>query len=550
MGKGKKVFEITKQILKWIWLIIPFLLLIAFIYLQAPLKILILIAIFVLESIFLPLRWRKWFWAGVGIVILVLVLWIFIPENDNGWKPFTFDAELAALEEKNKIPDEENAAVIYNQLLTDYNKSDFDPNCLDDEFTDCQTSKTFWHKKDYPQVAKWIKNHENTINELIKASEFEKCKFDLTSKSLLLDNMKMMSASRQWVQLLSRAANNDVAERRIDQGLNKYYCVLQMGKHLCQQSSLVEILVGITLKSLAIERFNNFVIAGNPDKKQLDVIEQKINEVKYDWQSDLPKVLDYEKLLFKNLFGNLYEVNAKGQFRFTRNPENLTKVLFPDSNQIPPQNYFQKKLVKAKSVLYWFFAPSTPQEFSKTTDAAYQKNYEMADPNYDWSKKPPDINFSSYVKNLSSNIKLNYKHVVNMETSITESIYYNIHDLYLRQESGKNSALLLIAIRRYKDKNGVWPENLDEIKGLTNEENFIDPVNDQFFVYKLTGDSFILYGKGKNGIDDNGERFSAYCNETNQIKNTADDIKIWPMKPCKKDLSKVKSEEPNETQSN
>lgn len=135
-----------------------------------------------------------------------------------------------------------------------------------------------------------------------------------------------------------------------------------------------------------------------------------------------------------------------------------------------------------------------------------------------------------------------------MLADMEESIYYDIHYFYLREDSRKKGALLSIALRQYKDKNGIWPENLDEIKGLTNKENFIDLVNDQFFVYKLAGDSFILYSKGKNGIDDNGEYSYKFDDKTFKVTNTLDDIKIWPLKKCQKESQKETSGEPNDTQ--
>ena len=503
-------------------------------------KVLTLVAVFILACTILPLRYRKWFWAGVGVVVLALVLWVFIPEKDGDWKPFTFDKELAAIEAKRKIPDEENAAIIYNQLLADYNKNTFEPNFLGNEEIDRKTMGTYWHSKDYPKVAEWISSHKETINKLMRALKFEKCKFDAISRTPFLFDMERPGAFRRWAQLLSRASNNNIAEGRIGQGLDKIYCTLQMGKHLCQQPSIVEILSGMAIKNLAIDCFKSFIITGNVNEKQLKTIEGFIEEIRYDWQSDLPRVLDYEKLLQKNMLGLFYyEVNSKGQFRFTRDPSKTIKNLMPSEvNEIPPQNYFQRKLIKASSIIGWFFVPANPQELSKTIDTAYQRNYEMANPNFDWSKSTKKPSLLS--------LKLNYKYSVEMLVLIEESTYSKIHDLYLRGDSFKKGALLLIAMRRYKDKNGVWPENLNEIKGLTNEENFIDPVNDQFFVYKLTDDSFTLYSKGKNGIDDNGERFSEYCTETNQTKKTADDIKIWSLKKRKKETSK----EPNDIQRN
>ncbi|MCX5633626.1 MAG: hypothetical protein NTW93_08145 [Phycisphaerae bacterium] len=537
MGKIKKVLGVTSKIIRWIWLAILSLLFIAGVVFQAPLKVLALVAIFLLACTILPLRWRKWFWAEVGVIVLVLVLWVLAPEKDSDWKPFTFDKELAALEAKREIPDAENAAIIYNQLLADSNANISEPNFFNNEDIDCKTLKTYWHSKDYPEVAKWLSSYKGTISKLIQASKFEKCKFDVTSKTLFSFDMERLGDFRQWAQLLSRAANNDIAEGKIEQGLKKNYCTLQMGKHICQQSSLVEILTGMAIENIAIDRLNNFVITANPSKKQLDEIEKLINDVKYDWESDLPRMLDYEKLFFKNVFGIFYEVNAKGQYRFMRNPEKAAKFFSPEVN-IPPKNYLQIKLTKARSILYWFFAPATPQELSKTIDVAYQKFYETTDPNFDWSKGPKKFSIFSF--------RLNYKYFIKMLALMEESTYYKIHDLYLRQESGKNGSLLLIALRRYKDKTGVWPESLDKIKGLTNEENFIDPVNDQFFVYKLTGDSFTLYSKGKNGIDDNGERFFEYSSDANQIKKTADDIKIWSLKKYPKKSSKEIVKEPNE----
>lgn len=355
------------------------------------------------------MRWRKWFWAGVGVVILVLIVWVFIPENDKDWKPFTFEDELAALEAKNKIPDGENAAIIYNKLIADYNKSDFEPNFITCEIDDILMSE-YWSAKDYPQAAKWIKSHKETINRLIQASKFEKCKFDVTSKTLFSFDMERLGIFRRWAQLLSRATNNDIAEGKIEQGLKKNYCTLQMGNHLCQQSFLIQILSGMAIKNIAISNLKDFIVTGNVNKKQLNTIEGFINEVKYDWQSDLPRVLDYEKLLMKNLCGIFYEVNSKGRFRFIRNPKNAIKFLSPEFNEIPSQNYFQKKFVKASSIIYWFFIPATPQEISKTIDTAYQKYYEMTDPNFDWSRQPKPTEFPLSFFEL--NYKLNYKYMI------------------------------------------------------------------------------------------------------------------------------------------
>jgi len=65
---------------------------------------------------------------------------------------------------------------------------------------------------------------------------------------------------------------------------------------------------------------------------------------------------------------------------------------------------------------------------------------------------------------------------------------------------------ILIALRRYRNKAGKWPESLDQIK--LSGEVLTDPHGSGAFVYRLTDDGFTLYSKGPNGIDNGGSRAS------------------------------------------
>jgi len=101
-----------------------------------------------------------------------------------------------------------------------------------------------------------------------------------------------------------------------------------------------------------------------------------------------------------------------------------------------------------------------------------------------------------------------------------ESIY-RFHDLYLRADAEQKGSRIIIALRRYKNKTGHWPQNLDDIKKLVTEEVLIDPRNRGSFVYKLTEENFTLYSKGKNEIDEGGKYLPSAGEEP-------DDWTIWP----------------------
>jgi hypothetical protein len=338
--------------------------------------------------------------------------------------------------------------------------------------------------------------------------------------------MKILSPMRYWAFLLSRAANNDLGEDRIDQGLEKQIAVLQMAKHLYQQPILVDLLVGIAIEALVTNQFDRFVIVGDATESHLSVIEKALAEIKHDWSSDLPMILEGEKLMPKNLLGMFYAVNPEGKVRL--NPGIAIRAMM---TQLPEDmkneivlTYWRRKLMKATTVLAWFYMPSTPQKAGKIIDASYEKFYAMADPNFDWRKEPKERKLSII------STKFNYTYLIERLAGMLEKPYYRIHDLYLRLAADRRGSQLLIVLRRYKNEHGRWPENLDDVKHLAPAEIFVDPINNDSFVYKLTEENFTLYSKGKNNIDDGGRRsrnIGTSCAPA-WVDEECDDWLIWP----------------------
>ncbi len=155
-------------------------------------------------------------------------------------------------------------------------------------------------------------------------------------------------------------------------------------------------------------------------------------------------------------------------------------------------------------------------------DRILDKYYAMAEPDFDWKKEPGQT---------SSKFKFNYPYLIEHLAGTLEGTYYKIHDIYLRVTSSQRGSRLIIALRRYKNKNGHWPKGLDNIKSLAPAEAFIDPQNGGAFVYKLTEENFALYSKGKNNIDENGE-----------YKDGADDWLIWPPRGYKTEKKNADAE--------
>lgn len=184
--------------------------------------------------------------------------------------------------------------------------------------------------------------------------------------------------------------------------------------------------------------------------------------------------------------------------------------------------------MKASTILCWLYMPSTPQKAGKVIDECYEKYYAMAEPDFDWQKgteKP------------AKRFWLNYPYLVGHVAETLKPAFYSVHDTYLRTIAQQRGSRLIIALRRYKNKNGSWPESLDETKSLAAEEIFVDPINGGSFIYKLTDENFTLYSRGKNNIDDDGKR-----DRWGKEQAGADDWLIWPQKSRKNKEKKADAE--------
>lgn len=292
-------------------------------------------------------------------------------------------------------------------------------------------------------------------------------------------------------------------------------------------------LVGIAIEAFGVGNFKSFIVDREATEHRLNVIEDSLAEIKYDWTFDWPKIIDSQKLMTKDwLCSAAYEVNPQGKVRVSRDPiapvrAQVEAVLHKET---PPLTYRRKKLFKAAAILTWFYIPSTPQRAAKVIDGCYKRYYAMTDPAFDWDEGPRQFSIISTMMSVG----LNYRYLAERTVCMSEQSLYRIHIIYFRVAADNHGSRLIVALRRYKNEHSRWPENLDGIKDLVPKEILIDPINGGSFVYKLTEENFILYSKGKNNIDEGGIR---------DKESGADDWLIWPPKTRKTKEEKANAEQ-------
>jgi hypothetical protein len=480
---------LCRRIFRWIGLGLLTLLLIAGFIFQAPWKVLTLLAVILAACTILPKPARKWFWLSVSVVLIALIIWVLLPEDDQGWRPYTFEKEIAVHETKYAIPDEENAAVIYNELLKDYDLKKMEPKFLRPGEWKVVLSQP-WVSRDYPELALWLHGHENTIKILTKACSIKMCRFPSNFKLAVTDKLQINRniALKSWAVLLLLSANNDIAEGRLDQGLLKYTCALRIAYHLHQQKRIIDFLISFGIEGLALPPLNSLVIQEQLTEEQLRIVSDNLKNLENNWSSDFSRCLEYDKFFVKNTFSSLvYETDAKGRVRFSRNP--VAAIWERFRLRKLKETYWQRKSMKAYTILTWFTLPVTPQKAAEIIEKIYEEHHAMAEPTYAWGKEktapPPSL-------------ELNCRFLIWALTNRTSRLYGGFHDIYLKRLAQRRGSMLLIALKQYNNENGTWPASLNVIKSRVPAEALIDPAGGNEFEYENHGERFSLFGETVN----------------------------------------------------
>jgi energy-coupling factor transporter transmembrane protein EcfT len=505
--------QLAMRIFKYLGLVVLVLLIIAALFFQAPWKVITLLLVILAACTILPRRIRRWSWLSLGAVIIALIIWIFLPEDNEGWQPYkyNFDKELKKLGKQSLIPPEENAAILYNQLIETYDPNDYyifdsDPNTFYSIFGNP------WLSKDYPEIAEGLRRSENTIETLTEISKIKQCKFPLSDTANSESQINRNAAIRHWARLLVIAINNDIAEGRANKAIQKIVANLQMAKHLYQQPTSIDFLAGTIVESLAIRNLNRIMVESAAMDRRMNIIENALADIKNDWNSIFAKNLEFDKLWTKFELTNYYEVNTKGRIRLSRDPwaqlrasgRELYQNAGVDINQINPNlvdflypSYLQKKLIKAETILRWFTMPSDPEKAADILDACLDKYDVMAQPDFDWGKQPQKLD--SFDTRSNFNRHIFYKmHFARLTADKWAESNYTLYDAYLRILALRRGSRLLVAIKQYQMEHNAWPADLDVIKSAVPAEALIDPVTEREFTYMNHGERFSLYGETAN----------------------------------------------------
>lgn len=227
----------------------------------------------------------------ISIIVCFGLLFLFITQYK------TAEQRLAAIDAARTIPDAENAAILYNQLRKDCNDIDLPFHFV---YPSDPARMRPWFSKELPEIAKWYEERQEITANLLQINKYEKCWFPILNFtedfSTIVNRLSMM---RKSAVFLLRSANNDIAEDRIEQGLEKYICAIRISRHNRQQPSNTSFITGISFESLALARMRYCILYSDLTEEHLQTIKKALTQSNEEQTQNWENMIEVENLYAK-----------------------------------------------------------------------------------------------------------------------------------------------------------------------------------------------------------------------------------------------------------
>ena len=212
-------------------------------------------------------RWRR-----VGVVALACAVLVgAVCLLGRGWSGESLEARIAAVDARRAVPAEENAATLYDRLLT-IDVIAGDP--ADPGLTPAG------------------------LAGLLAAAKMESCHFPLSAGSQCYrHHRKYLVAMRAWSRALDNAATKDVAEGRTDAAGEKLYCLIRMGHHARGQPLFIDFQLGVEIERRAWVLLRDWVMQADAGGEHLRLAEAMPAQLENDWEHLSSPMLEVQPLI-------------------------------------------------------------------------------------------------------------------------------------------------------------------------------------------------------------------------------------------------------------
>ncbi|KPJ65945.1 MAG: hypothetical protein AMJ43_09570 [Coxiella sp. DG_40] len=351
-------------------------------------------------------------------------------------------------------------------------------------------------------IEKWLESNNEALELVIAGSKkpYYWPKYETGEENtgeVMAVLLPHLSEFRKLVYALRWRAWLSVEDGRYEDAFSDIKSCYRFGQHIKGDKSLIEQLVGIAFESLTVRTLRSILSEHKIDSSKLVELQQDFERMTADENFTLS--LKFGKLCMYDAIQRCFTEDRLGGGHLSLDGLRLVGSM-TDSDLFE----FVLEGRHWTTPLHILFTHPNKRESREMTDSYYEFWDEIV-------HKTPIIRGNLLMENLTPALG-------------------RINEISHRTKSEIEVTLTIIAILRYKQDIGSYPENLDKLieAGLL-KASPIDPYSDKPTVYRKTDNNFTVYSVGLNFRDDGGK--VAEVNGRLQLLGTEEegDWVFWPV---------------------
>ena len=293
---------------------------------------------------------------------------------------------------------------------------------------------------------------------------------------------------RQLAFAIIRRAKLNAAEGNIDKAVADILTCYRFGLHVSNSPTLIEQLVGLAVRSVALNRTFEILGRTKPDTAALEALQREFEQL----STDESYILDMraEKFAMLDFIQRVFTDDGKGDGRIT-------------SNSLPVIMKMAGLSATSSSTL----TQQQMQSFSTLRRRRTTEAVEKAFQYYDGilKKTPWEIKNEKIDVQVREELKRVTGGNVLIQMFFPEVL--RVAENFARCRADTDALITTLTMLRYKADNGRFPARLDELVSAR-YLNAVpsDPFSGRPFVYKPLGNDFTLYSFAVDCDDDGGTR--------------------------------------------
>ncbi len=431
----------------------------------------------------------------VGILILCLIVYCIYISLGQPTIGINYVEKLMLM--TRPVADEsQNAAPLYQKAIDAFKE----PPLVEDEIGTEKSLLVAIRDKDWiddlddnelSALKQWISDNSEAINLFEQASHRSYCWWNRRAEdNIVLDVLlPELNEMRSFARLLCWRAKLRAFDGDAGGAFDDLLTCYRAGRHYKGPRFLIEQLVGITVQAMsagtAMTILNNQQVESNLLKSFQAELEKLMAEDTFIMD------LNAEKFLALDFIQRCYTNNGSGSGHMIPSSVGAFPYFEFGGFENSVLNYSQFLAVALVSA----DRGNMSREFEKIYDTAQEWTYKTP-----WQLREENVDLEMGMDKWSRLKQIQYWPVM-----VLLPAFVRASEIGHRSKIGFEALLTIVALLRYHQDNGQYPQNLAElIAGDYLKQLPMDSYSAQTLIYKRTDGDFIIYSVGPNFTDDGG----------------------------------------------